>query len=91
MIFYATIRCIRPVRLLVFFLPAFLWSCSNFNLFSIEDDKQLGMQLRDEILAKPDDYHVIPREDMPEAYAYIDHVRDKILDGGMVTHRTEFA
>ncbi|NRA49780.1 MAG: hypothetical protein HRU12_11665, partial [Phaeodactylibacter sp.] len=37
----------------------------GINLFSIEDDKMLGMQLRDEILANPQEYPILDEGQYP--------------------------
>ncbi len=62
----------------------------GFNLFSIQDDKDLGMQVKAEIAANPHDYPVIPRSSNPSAYAYLEAMRDDILATDMVTHKDDF-
>jgi beta-barrel assembly-enhancing protease len=41
------------------------------NIFTLQDDIDLGMQLRDEILSNPSEYPVINRLNYPEAYNQI--------------------
>ena len=62
----------------------------GFNLFSIQDDKNLGIQVKNEIAANPNDYPVISRSANPAAYAYLDAMRDDILNSGEVTHKEDF-
>lgn len=62
----------------------------GFNLFSIQDDKDLGIQVKNEIAANPNDYPVIPRSSNPSAYAYLEAMRDDILATGTVTHKDDF-
>lgn len=68
-------------------------SCSDgdFNIFSIEDDKMLGLQLRDEILANPQEYPVIDRASNPSAYTYLEDIVDEILGSDEIIYKDEFA
>lgn len=63
----------------------------SLNLFSIQDDLDLGAQLRDEILADPDTYPVVDEADAPEAYEYLYMVTDELLATGQVRHADDFA
>lgn len=60
------------------------------NLFTIQDDIELGQQLRDELEANPDEYPVLPRVDYPDAYDHIERIRDEILTAQAVTHDETF-
>jgi len=71
----------------------FLWtasSCSGINLFSVEDDKDLGAQVDDEIESSPSEYPILDESDYPDAYAYLRDIRDEILDSGEVNHLDDF-
>lgn len=82
-------------------LPVFFSGCSKkdgdngggggFNIFSIEDDKQLGLQVKQEIMANPGEYPVLDPSTHPEAYNYINGIVSDILSSGNVTYRNEFA
>lgn len=75
-------------------LPLGFYSCSKdggLNVFSIEDDKQLGLQLKQEIMADPAQFPVISRSTHPAAYAYIEGIRDEILATGKLNYADEFA
>jgi beta-barrel assembly-enhancing protease len=61
------------------------------NIFSIEDDKQLGRDLRDEILANPQEFPVLNQGQNPDAYAYLQDIVDEILQSGEVKYADEFA
>jgi predicted Zn-dependent protease len=70
-----------------------LWgatSCSGINLFSVQDDKDLGAQVDDEIESSPSDYPILDESDYPDAYAYLRDIRDDILDSGEVNHLDDF-
>lgn len=62
----------------------------GFNIFSIEDDKQLGLQLQQEIAANPSDYPVLDETQYSAAYAHIYRMRDSILNSGNVEHKDDF-
>ncbi|MCP4522472.1 MAG: M48 family metalloprotease [Cytophagales bacterium] len=60
-------------------------------LYPVSKDKELGMQLRDEIAKNPSEYPVVPRSQAPEAYKYLELMRDKILASDDVRYKDEFA
>lgn len=62
----------------------------DVNVFSIEDDKDLGQQVKTEIRNNPQEYPILDRAQNPEAYAYIDQMLVDILNSGEVTYRDEF-
>jgi len=62
----------------------------DVNLFSIEDDIELGGDLRDEILSQPRNYPMLDRDENPDAYAHLERVRDAVLDSGEVAHAPDF-
>lgn len=62
----------------------------SFNIFTIEDDKQLGMQVKAEIAADPVTYPILSETQYPQAYTYLRGLRDKILNTGEVFYKDEF-
>ena len=78
--------------LMVLFLMSGV-SCgdSGINIFSVQDDMMLGMQLRDEILADPEKYPVLDRGSYGAAYNYVENVVKDILASGEVQYKDEFA
>lgn len=60
------------------------------NIFSIEDDIELGQQLRDEIAADPETYPVLDPNEYADAYAHLNEIRDTILATGEVTYADDF-
>jgi len=54
----------------------------EINLFTLEDDIQLGKDLRDEITSDPENYPVLDSTEYSEAYSHIYEIRDAILAGG---------
>lgn len=64
---------------------------SGLNIFSIEDDKQLGLQTKAQIEADPAHYPILDPGTHAAAYNYINALRDDILNGGQVSHKNDFA
>lgn len=72
-----------------------LFSCNGdgsgkINLYTIEDDIELGRQLEAEIAADPETYPVLSQAQYPEAYAHLYEIRDSILDSGAVLYADDF-
>ncbi|MGV6860684.1 MAG: M48 family metallopeptidase [Putridiphycobacter sp.] len=63
----------------------------GLNLFTIEQDKQLGKQVADEIAANPTEYPVLDSASNVAAYQYIYKIRNTILNTGKVEHKDDFA
>lgn len=68
-------------------------SCDKNNnavlLFSVDDDKQLGMQVSQEIANDPS-YHLLDRSQYASSYNYLQNIVDQILNGGEVAYKNEF-
>jgi predicted Zn-dependent protease len=63
---------------------------NNFVLFSIEDDKKLGLQVSQEIAADPTQFPILSRTTNVAAYGYMDDMRNAILNSGEVAYKDEF-
>ena len=71
---------------------SFLSSCDDngdFVIFGIENDKQLGEQVADQIENDPQ-FNLMSRSEYPEAYQYIDNMFNDILASDELTFREEF-
>lgn len=69
-------------------------TCSKeggINLFSIEDDVALGMQLRDQALSDSSGLDILDRQQYASAYNYVEGVVNDIITSGEVTYAQEFA
>ena len=67
--------------------------CKNdegVNLFSIQDDKNFGLQVKGEIESDPATYPILPEASNPAAYAYLNGIRNDILNSGKVIHKDDF-
>ncbi|MEM6643242.1 MAG: M48 family metalloprotease [Bacteroidota bacterium] len=62
----------------------------DFLLFSIEDDKALGEQVKTEIANDPAQFPLLDRASFPEAYSILDAMLDDILKTGQVTYAQDF-
>ncbi len=62
----------------------------GFNVFSVEDDKNFGAQMETEIASDPAQFPVLSQSQYPQAYAYLNRMRDTILASGQLTHANDF-
>jgi beta-barrel assembly-enhancing protease len=73
---------------------AILAACSGdgggVNLFTVQDDIDLGAQLAAEIEADPKNYPLLSEAQFPDAYNRLNAIRDSILASGLVDHDDEF-
>lgn len=65
-----------------------LWG--NLNLFSVADDVKFGQQLKTEIEKDPRQYPILDRQKYASSYAYLEKMRDQILNSGQVRYKDEF-
>lgn len=84
----------KRIYLLLFFSVAVSMSCNKddktFNIFTIQDDIDLGRQLRDQILSNPSEFPILSPSQYPGVYAYLGNIRNKILNTGQVHYKTQF-
>lgn len=62
----------------------------DFNLFTIEQDKELGQQVAQEIAHSPQEYPVLDSASNQKIYKYLYDMRDRILASGKVEHKDDF-
>ena len=62
----------------------------NLNIFTVQDDMDLGAQIHDEILSDPETYPLLDEAAYPDAYAHLDEIRDTILATGEVAYDDTF-
>ncbi len=63
---------------------------NSLNIFSLADDIELGNQVSGEIASNPAEYPVLDSIQYADAYAYVNNIRNKILNGGNVFYKDEF-
>lgn len=62
----------------------------GFNLFTPEQDIQLGQEVAKQIESDPAQFPILPEKGNEEVYAYVRKIRDKILNTSKVAYRDEF-
>lgn len=62
----------------------------DVNIFSIEDDKELGKKVDEQIAAEPQKYPILSESSYPQAYEHLRRIRDTILNSGKVQFRDDF-
>jgi predicted Zn-dependent protease len=72
------------------FLPSCSKDNSGINIFTVEDDKQLGLQMEQQIQSDPAQYPLLNPAQYPAVYENVERVRDAILASGQVALETEF-
>lgn len=79
---------------LLIFLSISNSSCQSwkkFNLYSIDDDKKLGLSVSKEIAANPAQYPLLPEQGNEEVYKFVRALKDDILNSGRVKNKNVFA
>lgn len=62
----------------------------GFNLFTVQQDKELGAQVAREIDSNPNDYPILDSVQYKDVYNYLYMVRNNILNSGRVDFKDEF-
>lgn len=96
---YTNQFCMKKILILAFCCtPIFFSACSKkdnggggVNLFSVQDDKDLGLQVKAEIASNPTEFPILDPSIHVAAYNYIYAIRDEILNSGSVTYKDEFS
>lgn len=63
----------------------------GLNLFTPEQDIELGREVKQQILSNPDEYPVLPERGNEQLYNYVRGITANILNSGQVAYRNEFA
>ena len=86
-------RALPHLFLPLLLLPILLSSCNDGTgvfLFSLEDDVALGGEVDAEIESQPSEFPILDRSSNSAAYAYLEAMKQDILDGGTITYADEF-
>lgn len=62
----------------------------SFNLFSVEDDIQLGAELNQEIKTNEQQYSLMDPALYPDAYSHLRRIRDSVINTGLVDYDEKF-
>lgn len=68
-----------------------LSGCQTFNLFTLDDDRALGLQVSQQIESDPKQFPILPERGNQEVYKYVRSLTQKLLNTGKVNYRNEFA
>ena len=71
-------------------LPSCGGGSGKINLFTLEQDRELGAQVDAEIRSKPREYPILPEAGNAEVYGYVRGITQRILNSGNVEHRDAF-
>lgn len=63
----------------------------DLNLFPVDKDKELGLQVSQQIAGDPKSYPVLDEVKYATAYAHLQRITNKILNSGQVEHKNDFA
>ena len=63
----------------------------NVNILSVQDDKDMGLKVSQEIENNPAQYPLLSESTHAGAYAYINNLTSKILNSGKLTYKDDFA
>ncbi len=63
----------------------------NVNIFPISQDKELGLQVKNEIASNPTEYKLLDRSKYATAFKHLDRMMNSILNSGQVKYKDEFA
>lgn len=69
-------------------------NCQNWwkklNVYSIEDDKKMGLAVSQEIASKPSEYPLLPEQGHEEVYSFVRGITQSILNSGRVKNKSAF-
>ena len=67
-----------------------LFAGRSLNLFTVDQDKEFGMSMNEQIQANPDEFPVLDKKKYPDAYYHIERIRDSILKSDLIKYKDEF-
>lgn len=90
---------LKMKRITILLVSTFLlFSCdmikkqaSNINMFTVDQDRELGTQVAAEIDGNPTEYPIVDSAANSQLYAYVYKIRNKILNSGKLQHKDDFS
>jgi len=64
---------------------------NDLNLFPVQKDQELGLQVSEQIASDPKSYPVLDEVKYAAAYAHLHRITNKILNSGQLEHKNDFA
>lgn len=82
----------KTFGLLAIIFMVTLTTCDDgkVNVFTVDQDIELGREITQEILANPEEYPILDEADYPEAYQHLRRIRDGILASGELRYADRF-
>jgi predicted Zn-dependent protease len=80
----------KNLLLIIILLGMLLTSCSKINIFTLDQDKALGLQTKQQIESSPKDYPLLSPSQYASQYNYLYNLRNQILSSGNVEHKDDF-
>lgn len=83
---------LASASILLFVLFAFVSGCDRgkFNVFTVQDDIELGREVAAEIENDPQTYPILDRNEFPELYGHMDRIKNVILSSTEIKYKDEF-
>lgn len=78
------------VAILIIIVPACDKETKKVNLFTVQDDIDLGNQLAAEIAGNPNEFPILNRTTYDSAYSHLDRIIQTILNTGLVSYGDVF-
>lgn len=86
-----SMKSINILSCIVFLTLIFGCSKDNdLNFFSVGQDAEFGAQLDSAILANPDTFPVLNRQQYPQVYTYVETMMNNILESDRILYKEEF-
>lgn len=82
---------LRNMFFLLLFVAVFQGACDRpINVFTVSQDKSLGLELKNSIESEPGKYPILSETAYPAAYAYLNNMKKDILSSPEVKFKSEF-
>lgn len=75
---------------IIFTAVTFAGCSDGFNVFSIQDDIDLGAKVDQEIRSDPTTYPILDEVQYADAYSYLNGMKNEILASGQIKYKEEF-
>lgn len=69
----------------------FFTSCRSLNVFSLQQDVDLGKKVSAQIESDPKKYPILPEKGNEEVYKYLRGITQKLISSGRVAHSNDFS
>lgn len=78
----------------LFLMLTQVFSCSkddkSINLFTVDQDIELGQKMKQEIFSNPSEYPILDKSQYPLAYQHLERIKNTILNSGKLKYKNTF-